>query len=162
MLIIAVAVIVVIFIVLALVGAFFSYGYMAKRKEEGDLRRYLQGENCKWETMPPPRTSSDGGVFYKNTDPESSGIEMRVYYFSQPADSEDEGVCLSIIDPENSNGMILNGFAQALEAMEFGDGLWKDRFLGDAGIMERTITEKRAEWDQAQRDIIIGHYSLFM
>jgi hypothetical protein len=58
--------------------------------------------------------------------------------------------------------MVLNGFAKTLEAMKFGDDLWNDRFLGDAGIMERTITEKREEWDQPQRDIIIGHYRLFM
>ena len=88
---------------------------------------------------------------------------MRVYYYGQvPEGGEDEGVCLSIIDPERHNGMILNGFGRPLDAMQFGDGIWNDQFLGDTGIMERMITEKRIAWDQMQMDIIVGHYSLFM
>ena len=147
---------------LAIVGAFFGTLYVLKRREEADLERYLQDENCKWERMH-DEDSPEGSVVFRNTEPESSGIEMRAYYFTQlPEDAEDEGVCLSIIDPERSNGMILNGFGRALDAMEFGDGLWNDQFLGDAGIMERTIEEKRVAWDQMQREVIIAHYSLYM
>ena len=58
--------------------------------------------------------------------------------------------------------MILNGFDRVLDAMQFGDGLWNDRFLGDAGIMERTIAETRVAWDQMQMEIIVGRYGLFM
>ena len=88
---------------------------------------------------------------------------MRVYFLSEPPeDAEYEGVCLSIVDPERVNGMILEGFGRLVDAMQFGDGLWNDRFLGDAGIMERTIMEKREDWDQMQMEIIVGHYSHFM
>ena len=131
---IAIAAVVAIALVLAVVAAFFGFHYMMKGKEASDLRRYLQRDGCQWESMTPP--GAGGGIYYKNGEPEASGIEMRVYRIDQPAEAEDEGVCLSIIDPANGNGMILNGFPVALEAMEFGDGLWHDRFLGDAGIME--------------------------
>ena len=46
--------------------------------------------------------------------------------------------------------------------MKFGDDLWKQQFLGDIGIMERVIEEKRVAWDQLQREVVIGHYSLCM
>ena len=56
-------------------------------------------------------------------------IEMRVYFLSEPPeDAEYEGVCLSIVDPERVNGMILEGFGRLVDAMQFGDGLWNDRF----------------------------------
>ncbi len=58
--------------------------------------------------------------------------------------------------------MILNGCEHVLDAMQFGDGLWNDQFLADTGMMERMITEKRVAGDQLQREIIVGHYSLFM
>ena len=163
-LIISIVVIVVAFAVL-MVGAFFGISYLTRRKQAADLDRYLKGENCQWERIPTPgeaATDTEGDLLYKNAAPESNGIEMRTYYSRPPAGAEDEGVCLSIIDPRRTNGMILNGFEHVLNAMQFGDGLWNDQFLADTGIMERMITEKRVAWDQLQREIIVGHYSLFM
>lgn len=164
MLIIYIVVIIVAFAVL-MVGAFFGISYLTRRKEAAALARYLKGENCEWERIPTPSEAAidtEGDVLYKNAAPESSGIEMRAYYSRPPEGAEDEGVCLSIIDPRRTNGMVLNGFEHALDAMQFGDGLWNDQFLGDTGIMEGMITEKRVAWDQLQREIIVGHYSLFM
>ncbi len=88
---------------------------------------------------------------------------MRAYYFVEvPEGVEDEGVCLSIIDRQRGNGMILNGFARVLDAMQFGDDLWEEQFLGDVGIMEKVIEAKRVGWDQSQREVVIGHYTLCM
>ncbi len=151
--------------VLLMVGAVLGVSYLYKRKGAADLTRYLQDGSCKWERIAVPSDAADDhrSILYKNTAPESSGIEMRAYYYSQlPEGAEDEGVCLSIIDPKRNNGMILNGFDRVLDAMQFGDGLWNDRFLGDAGIMERTIAETRVAWDQMQMEIIVGRYGLFM
>ena len=153
----------VVLFTLAIIGAFLGTGYLLKRKDKGDLERYLRRNDCRWEQVSATADDPSASVLFKNGEPEESGIEMRVYYIAQvPAGAEDEGVCLSIIDPGRSNGMILNGFGRTLDAMQFGDGLWHDRFLGDVGIMERVITEKRVEWDQLQREVIIGHYSLCM
>ena len=147
---------------LAIVGAFFGTMYLMKRRDEAELERYLEDEDCDWESIP-----TSGGpemsVLFRNTKPAASGIEMRVYFLSEPPDdAEYEGVCLSIIDPERVNGIILEGFGRLVDGMQFGDGLWKDHFLGDAGIMEQKITEKREAWDQMQMEIIVGHYSHFM
>ena len=147
---------------LAIVGAFFGTLHIMKRRDEAELERYLQDEDCDWERM---ETTSglEMSVLFRNAKPVSSGIEMRVYFLSEPPDdAKHEGVCLSIIDPQRGNGMILEGFAQLVDAMQFGDGLWNDHFVGDVGIMEQKITEKREAWDQMQMEIIVGHYSHFM
>ena len=164
---IVIVVVVVIAAVLLIAGAVYFLTRMMKQKETDDLNRYLQGENCHWERTEGPTDGpgADDNVYFINHAPESQGIEMRVYHYAEPADgsgSDDEGICLSIIDRSNLNGMILNGFALHLVAMQFGDTLWNDRFLGDTGIMERMITEKRVAWDQMQQEIIVGHYALFM
>ena len=164
---IVIVVVAVIAAVLLIAGAVYWLTRMVKQKEAADLNRYLQGADCQWERMgeaPAPGDASDTPYFVNHA-PESQGIEMRVYEYAEPSDGsqgDNEGVCLSIIDRANRNGMILNGFALHLEAMQFGDTLWNDHFLGDTGIMERMITEKRVEWDQMQQEIIIGHYALFM
>ena len=163
---IVIVVVAVIAAVVLVAGAVYFLMRVMRQKETADLNRYLQSADCQWERMGssiPP--AEDDSVYFINHAPESQGIEMRVYEYAEPADGsqgDNEGVCLSIIDRANRNGMILNGFALHLEAMQFGDTLWNDRFLGDTGIMERMITEKRVEWDQMQQEIIIGHYALFM
>ena len=147
---------------LAIVGAVFGTLHIMKRRDEAELERYLQDEDCDWESIP-TTGGPEMSVLLRNTKSASSGIDMRVYFLSEsPEDAEYEGVCLSIIDPERVNGMILEGFGRLVDAMQFGDGLWKDHFLGDAGIMERLIMEKREAWDQMQMEIIVGHYSHFM
>ena len=147
---------------LAIVGALFGTRHIMKRRDEAELERYLQDEDCDWERMP-TTGGSEMSVLFHNTKSASSGIEIRVYFLSEPPDdSEYEGVCLSIIDPQCSNGMILEGFGRVVDAMRFGDGLWNDHFVGDVGIMEQKITEKREAWDQMQMEIIVGHYSHFM
>ncbi len=152
----------VVLFALAVVGTVYGISYLIKGKDEADLDRYLGDEECRWERMP-TQGGGEANVLFRNTEPESAGIEMRVYYVSElPEGQEDEGVCLSIIDPARSDGVILNGFGRSLDAMQFGDGIWHDQFLGDAGIMEKMITEKRVAWDQVQREIIVAHYSLFM
>ncbi len=152
--------------VLLLAGAIFWLTRLMSQKESADLNRYLQSADCQWEKLGGSTPSTeDDSVYFVNHAPESQGIEMRVYEYAEPSDGaegDDEGICLSIIDRANRNGMILNGFALHLEAMQFGDTLWNDHFLGDSGIMERMITEKRISWDQMQQEIIIGHYALFM
>ena len=153
--------------VLVIAGAVYWLTRMMKQKESADLNRYLQSETSQWERLGGSGSGEvlEEGVYFVNHAPESQGIEMRVYEYAKPADGspgDDEGVCLSIIDTGNRNGMILNGFALHLEAMQFGDTLWNDHFLGDSGIMERMITEKRVAWDQMQQEIIVGHYALFM
>ena len=148
----------------AVVGLVGWLVYLLKNKDAADLSRYLRGDSCQWQQ----RTATAGGagsVYFTNRAPEAQGIEMRVYYYSAPADGspgDDDGYCLSIIDQGNGGGVILNGFARPLEAMQFGDGLWNERFLGDAGIMEEVITEKRTAWDQEQREVIVAHYAMFM
>ena len=147
---------------LAIAGALFGTLHIMKRRDEADLERYLEDEDCDWEQVQ-TTGGTDMSVLFRNTEPESAGIEMRAYFLSEPPDdAEYEGVCLSIIDPQRANGMILEGFGRLVDAMRFGDDLWKDHFLGDAGIMERKITEKREAWDQMQMEIIVGHYSHFM
>ncbi len=153
--------------ILVIVAAIYWLMRLMREREAADLNRYLQSPECRWEQMGSSTggASDDGASFYVNHAPAQQGIEMRVYEYAEPADGsegDDEGVCLSIIDSGNRNGMILNGFALHLEAMQFGDTLWNDHFLGDAGIMERMITEKRVAWDQMQQEIIVGHYALFM
>ena len=152
-------------IVVVAVGLYWL-AQVLEHKDTWELNRYLRGEDCQWErTGDADAEVTDKSAYFINHAPESQGIEMRVYEYDEPSDGsqgDNEGVCLSIIDRENRNGMILNGFALHLEAMQFGDTLWNDHFLGDSGIMERMITEKRGEWDQMQQEIIIGHYSLFM
>ncbi len=160
-------VIAIIAAILLVVGSVYWMMRFTRQKETADLNRYLQGENCQWERTggPPAGENAAGNAYFVNHAPVSQGIEMRVYAYAQPADGsrgDDEGICLSIIDQANRNGMILNGFGIYLEAMQFGDTLWNDHFLGDIGIMERMITEKRAAWDQEQQEIIVGHYALFM
>ena len=158
-------VVIIVLVAVLMVGAFFGVSYIMRRKVAADLDRFLRGENCKWERVRAPgeaANDAEGDVLYTNAAPKSSGIEMRAYYSPPPDGTEDEGVCLSIIDPRHTNGMILNGFERVLDAMQFGDGLWNDQFLGDAGLMERMITEKRVAWNQLQREIIVAHYSLFM
>lgn len=148
--------------VLVIAACVFWLTRFVRQKEEADLNRYLQGAECQWEKMGGAASSM---LFFVNHAPASQGIEMRVYEYAEPSDGsegDDEGICLSIIDMANQNGMILNGFALHLEAMQFGDTLWNDHFLGDTGIMERMITEKRVAWDQMQQEIIVGHYALFM
>ena len=76
--------------------------------------------------------------------------------------ADDDDFCLSIISQEQRTGMILNGFIRPLEAMQFGDSLWNDRFLSDAGIMEEMITDKRVAWNQIQEDVIIANFHMFM
>ena len=164
---IVVVVVAVIAAVVLVAGAVYFLMRVMRQKEAADLNRYLQSADCQWERLDGPADGpgADENVYFINHAPEPQGIQMRVYHYAEPADGsqgDDEGVCLSIIDPANHNGMILNGFALHLEAMQFGDTLWNDRFLGDTGIMERMITEKRVEWDQMQQEIIIGHYALFM
>ena len=147
---------------LAIVGAFFGTMHLMKRRDEAELERYLQDEDCDWERME-TMGGAEMSVLFRNAKPAASGIEMRVYFLSEPPDdAEYEGVCLSIIDPQRGNGMILEGFARLVDAMQLGDGLWNDHFVGDVGIMEQKITEKREAWDQMQMEIIVGHYSHFM
>ena len=160
-------VIAVVAAILVIAGAVYWLTRLMKQKETADLNRYLQGQDCQWERTGGSGASNgaDESVFFVNHAPASQGIEMRVYQYAEPSDGsegDDEGICLSIIDLANRNGMILNGFALHLEAMQFGDTLWNDHFLGDTGIMERMITEKRVAWDQMQQEIIVGHYALFM
>ena len=151
-----------ILVTLVIFGAFFGTIFTQKRRDEAELRRYLEGDECKWERMS-TEERSPGSLLFRNTAPDSIGIEMRAYYFTDlPKGAEDEGVCLSIVDPNRNNGMILNGFGRMVDAMQFGDNLWNEQFLGDAGIMERVIEEKRVAWDQMQREVIIAHYSLYM
>ena len=164
---IVIVVVAVIAAVVLVAGAVYFLMRVMRQKEAADLNRYLQSADCQWERMGGALAAegSPDNLYFVNHAPESQGIEMRVYEYAEPADGsegDDEGVCLSIIDRANHNGMILNGFALHLEAMQFGDTLWNDRFLGDSGIMERMITEKRVEWDQMQQEIIVGHYALFM
>ena len=163
---ILIIVVVVIAAILVIAGAVFFLTRLMRQKEVADLNRYLQGEDCQWERLGDTTTEVvDESVYFVNHAPAPQGIEMRVYEYAEPVDGsegDDEGVCLSIIDTSNRNGMILNGFALHLEAMQFGDTLWNDHFLGDTGIMERMITEKRVAWDQMQQEIIVGHYALFM
>ena len=164
---IVIVVVAVVAAVLVIAGAVYFLMRMMKQKESADLNRYLQGENCQWERMEGAAHAEDASdnLYFVNHAPEAQGIQMRVYEYAEPSDGsqgDNEGVCLSIIDPGSRNGMILNGFALHLEAMQFGDTLWNDRFLGDTGIMERMITEKRVAWDQMQQEIIVGHYALFM
>lgn len=154
--------------ILVLAASVFWLTRFMRQKEQADLNRYLQSAECQWERMGSSAATngSDAGtLFFVNHAPVSQGIEMRVYEYAEPSDGsegDDEGICLSIIDSANQNGLILNGFALHLEAMQFGDTLWNDHFLGDTGIMERMITEKRVAWDQMQQEIIVGHYALFM
>ena len=164
---IVVVVVAVIAAVVLVAGTVYWLMRVMRQKEAADLNRYLQGADCQWERMGGSANGSaeEGVLFFVNQAPVAQGIEMRVYEYAEPVDGsegDDEGVCLSIIDTSNQNGMILNGFALHLEAMQFGDTLWNDHFLGDAGIMERMITEKRVAWDQMQQEIIVGHYALFM
>lgn len=163
---IVVVVVAVIAAVVLVAGAVYFLMRMMRQKEASDLNRYLQSADCQWERLGSATSNSaDENVVFVNHAPEAQGIEMRVYEYAEPADGsegDNEGICLSIIDRSNLNGMILNGFSLPLEAMQFGDTLWNDRFLGDTGIMERMITEKRVAWDQMQQDIIVGHYALFM
>ena len=164
---VVIVVVAVIAAVALVAGSVYFLMRVMRQKEQADLNRYLQSEDCQWERQGGASTagSENGMVFFVNQAPASQGIEMRVYEYDEPVDGtegDDEGVCLSIIDVNNQNGMILNGFALHLEAMQFGDTLWNDHFLGDAGIMERMITEKRVAWDQMQQEIIVGHYALFM
>jgi len=150
---------------LLLVALGFWLPRLMRQKEAADIDRYLQGENCQWEKIEGSGIAASDGIYFVNHAPALQGIEMRVYAYEEPADGsegDDEGICLSIIDTANRNGMILNGFALYLEARECGDTLWNSHFLGDSGIMERTITEKRAAWDQMQQEIIVGHHSMFM
>ena len=162
---ILVIVVVVIVAVVVLAGAIFWLTRLMGQKEAADLNRYLQ-DDSHWERMGSATGETlEDGVYFVNQATASQGIEMRVYEYAEPEDGsegDDEGVCLSIIDTENRNGMILNGFSLHLEAMQFGDTLWNDHFLGDTGTMERMITEKRVAWDQMQQEIIVGHYALFM
>ena len=164
---ILIVVVAVIAAVVLVAGAVYFLMRVMRQKEVADLNRYLQSADCQWERMQSAAAADDASdnLYFINHAPESQGIEMRVYEYDEPSDGsqgDNEGVCLSIIDRENHNGMILNGFALHLEAMQFADTLWNDHFLGDSGIMERMITEKRVEWDQMQQEIIIGHYALFM
>lgn len=152
--------------ILVIVGSVFWLTRLMRQREVSDLTRFMESEDCQWERLGDPEAEIiDQSVYFVNHAPETHGIEMRVYQYAEPSDGsegDNEGVCLSIIDTGNRNGLILNGFALHLEAMQFGDTLWNDRFLGDAGIMERMITEKRVAWDQMQQEIIVGHYALFM
>lgn len=164
---IVVVVVAVIAAVVLVAGAAYVLMRVMRQKEAADLERYLQGADCQWERMgdTPATEGAADNLYFVNHAPEPQGIEMRVYEYAEPSDGsegDNEGVCLSIIDRANRNGMILNGFSLHLEAMQFGDTLWNDRFLGDTGIMERMITEKRVAWDQVQQEIIVGHYALFM
>ena len=163
---ILIVVVAVVAAILLVAGAVYWLTRVMKQKEASDLNRYLRSENCQWERVGSAADNGAGeSLVFVNQAPASQGIEMRVYEYAEPADGsegDNEGICLSIIDRENLNGMILNGFALPLEAMQFGDTLWNDRFLGDTGIMERIITEKRVAWDQMQQDVIVGHYALFM
>ena len=164
---ILVVVVAVIAAVVLVAGAVYWLMRVVRQKEVADLSRYLQREDCQWEQLGTAldSQSEDDTVFFANHATKAQGIEMRVYEYNEPVDGtegDDEGICLSIIDRENQNGMILNGFALHLEAMQFGDTLWNDHFLGDAGIIERMITEKRVARDQMQQEIIVGHHALFM
>ena len=164
---IAIVIVVVLAALLVIAGGIYFLVRVMKNKETADLNKYVQSDNSSWERMGSPGSEGDvaGSFYFINHVPEAQGIEMRVYDYAEPTDGspgDDEGVCLSIIDRANRNGMILNGFALHLDAMKFGDTLWNDQFSGDAVIMERVITEKRAAWDQVQQEIIIGHYALFM
>ena len=152
--------------ILVIAGAVFWLSRLMQQKETADLNRYLQRAECQWERMGSSSAQTiEEGTYFVNQAPAPQGIEMRVYEYAEPEDGsegDNEGVCLSIVDTANRNGMILNGFALHLEAMQFGDTLWNDHFLGDTGIMERMITEKRVAWDQMHQEIIVGHYALFM
>ena len=152
--------------ILVIAAVVFWLSRMMSQKEVADLNRYLQGEDCEWERLGSSTAGTiEDGVYFVNHAPAPQGIEMRVYEYAEPEDGsegDDEGVCLSIIDTANRNGLILNGFSLHLEAMQFGDTLWNDHFVGDTGIMERIITEKRVSWDQMQQEIIVGHYALFI
>ena len=164
---IVIVVVAVVAAVAVVAGAVYFLMRVMRQKEAADLNRYLRSDDCQWERQGNASIveSEKGMLFFVNHAPTSQGIEMRVYEYEEPLDGsegDDEGVCLSIIDLSNQNGLILNGFALHLEAMQFGDTLWNDHFLGDVGIMERMITEKRGEWDQMQQEIIVGHYALFM
>lgn len=152
--------------VLVVSGAILWAIRFLRHQEANELNRYLQDENCEWERNTQASESSSGeSVYFVNGAPEPQGIEMRVYYYGGPADGsrgDDDDFCLSIISQEHRTGMILNGFIQPLEAMQFGDSLWNDRFLSDAGIMEEMITEKRVDWNQMQEDVIIANFHMFM
>ena len=161
--IVVIVIVAVIAAILLVAGGVYFLMRVIRQKEAADLNRYLQREDCQWERL--ADESGNGAMYFANHSATIRGIEMRVYEYAEPVDGsegDDEGVCLSIIDRANRNGMILNGFTLHLEAMQFGDTIWNDQFLGDSGIMERMIQDKRVEWDQMQQEIIIGHYALFM
>ncbi len=161
-----VGIIVLIIFAALVLGGIVWLVYFLRNKEAADLSRYLQGESCQWQRLTQAAAGGLGEtVYFVNGATESQGIEMRVYADAGPGDGsrgDNDDVCLSIIDVAKRNGMILNGFARLQDAMEFGDGLWNERFLGDAGIMEELIAQKRVDWDQMQQDIIIGPYGMFM
>ena len=157
---------IVVVAVLVVAGAIFWAIRFLRGQEANQLNRYLQEENCQWaRNTQATAGSSVETVYFVNGAPEPQGIEMRVYYYGGPADGsrgDDDDYCLSIINQEQRTGMILNGFIRPLEAMHFGDSLWNEQFLSDAGIMEETITEKRIAWNQLQEDVIIANYHMFM
>ena len=157
---------IIVVVVLIAVGAFLWGLRFLRHQEANELNRYLQDESCQWERNSPATGASAGEtVYFVNGAPEPQGIEMRVYYYGGPADGsrgDDDDYCLSIINQEQRTGMILNGFMRPLEAMHFGDSLWNEQFLSDAGIMEEMITEKRVAWNQMQEDVIIANYHVFM
>ena len=139
--------------------------YTLRRKDADDLARYLRGGECRWNAVASGSSSAAGeAVHYRHSGPDTKGIEMRVYDFSRfpghEGDDED-GICLSIIDHTNHNGMILNRFDRELDALQFGDRLWNETFLGDPEVMSRVIGEKRAAWDQEQKLVIMAHYVHF-
>lgn len=141
--------------------------YTLRRKDADDLARYLRGGDCRWTAI---TAASDGSsnapeaIHYTHSGPDAKGIEMRVYDFSRfpghEGDDED-GICLSIIDHNNLNGMVLNRFDRELDALQFGDRLWNETFLEDPEVMARVIAEKRAAWDQEQKLVIMAHYGHF-
>ena len=113
-----------------LVVAAVWLGYMVWRKDAADLARYLNRDGCPWERI--SRTSATPEapelVYYHNVGPDASGVEMRAYDYSQfPGQGEydEDGICLSVIDNSSGHGVVLNEFGRVLDALRFGDELWR-------------------------------------
>ncbi len=150
-----------------LVVAAVWLGYMVWRKDAADLARYLNRDGCPWERI--SRTSATPEapelVYYHNVGPDASGVEMRAYDYSQfPGQGEydEDGICLSVIDNSSGHGVVLNEFGRVLDALRFGDELWRDTFHEDPAVMQQMIEEKKEDWDQLQRDIMVIPYNHFM
>ncbi len=137
---------------------------LVSNREAVALRRYLRSAGCPWARV----TTIGGGEFFTHNNTGAGRIQLRVYSYTEPLDGspgDDEGICLSIVDQDNMNGVILNGFARPLEAMQFGNSLWSEKLLDNPELLEELVTEKRTIWALASQNqgtsenFLVAHYS---